>query len=114
MKPMPHKDPETRKKYHHEYHKIWYAKNKKRRRELNREYQDTIRKIIAEAKAQGCTVCGYNKCEDALDFHHSSGIKDLEISQFVVSGNKRKLMEELKKCIVVCSNCHREIHSGMM
>ena len=58
-----------------------------------------------------CSICGYNKCVDALEFHHKNP-KEKEFK--LGSGNTMSWEEyknELKKCILVCSNCHKEIHS---
>ena len=61
-----------------------------------------------------CAVCGYNKCIQAMDFHHI----EPEYKSFTLSGShcrKWKIIEEeLKKCIVLCSNCHREYHAGQI
>lgn len=64
-----------------------------------------------EYKGGRCERCGYSKCHAALDFHHlDPNEKDLE--RFTgVSIEKMKI--ELDKCILVCSNCHREIHSDL-
>lgn len=60
-----------------------------------------------------CSVCGYNKCIDALEFHH----KDPKQKEFRLgSGNTmswKEYKKELEKCILVCSNCHKEIHFNM-
>lgn len=59
-----------------------------------------------------CQVCGYNRCISALEFHHiNPKEKEMNIGSQILSWDKTK--EELKKCICVCSNCHREIHSGV-
>ena len=61
-----------------------------------------------------CNRCGYDKCVEALEFHHKDPAqKDFGISR---SGNTRgwnKIKAELDKCELVCANCHREIHSGV-
>lgn len=60
-----------------------------------------------------CKLCGYCKCNDALQFHHLDPSK----KDFAISGNhtraKHLVIEESKKCILVCSNCHVEIHDGL-
>jgi len=57
-----------------------------------------------------CVLCGYNKCVDAMHFHHLDPItKDFQISGNTISFDKMK--EELKKCILVCANCHAELHA---
>lgn len=58
-----------------------------------------------------CCVCGNNNIEH-LSFHHTS-MKDKEctISSLLTSHNKWNIIQkELEKCILVCENCHREIH----
>ena len=60
-----------------------------------------------------CSICGYNKCLDALEFHHN----DPREKEFKLgSGNTTSWKEyknEALKCILVCSNCHKEIHSKL-
>ncbi len=61
-----------------------------------------------------CIVCNYDKCIAALSFHH---IEPHE-KEFGFSSNMTKPFEilriELNKCIIVCSNCHSEIHAGLI
>ena len=61
-----------------------------------------------------CNICGYNKCSAALEFHH---INPKEKNFSIAQGANKKLideLEELQKCILVCANCHREIHQGLI
>lgn len=61
-----------------------------------------------------CKECGYNKCYSALEFHHlDPTIKEGEWSQMRKWKWERVILE-LDKCILVCANCHREIHSEMV
>jgi len=61
-------------------------------------------------KGSSCSRCGYDKCKAALHFHHL----DPSTKKFQISGNWgiswEKVKLELDKCIVVCANCHAEIH----
>jgi transcriptional regulator with XRE-family HTH domain len=63
-----------------------------------------------EYKGGECSICSYNKSINALDFHHL----DPKEKDFNLSANMSmswdKIVKELDKCILVCSNCHREIH----
>lgn len=57
-----------------------------------------------------CSICGYDKCVDALEFHHENP-KEKEFK--LGSGNTmswKDYRKEALKCILVCSNCHKEIH----
>ena len=72
------------------------------------------RELIAKAveyKGSKCSICNYNKCITALEFHHV----DPSTKLFGISdGCTRKwetMKTELDKCILVCANCHRELHS---
>lgn len=60
-----------------------------------------------------CKICGYSFYKGALDFHHlDPSEKDFTPSK----GYKKsweKLKKELDKCILLCSNCHREVHAGL-
>lgn len=60
-------------------------------------------------KGGKCELCGYNKCIDALEFHHVSEKKLLDNFVRVGALNKKR-KEELKNCMLLCANCHREIH----
>lgn len=72
-----------------------------------------IKLKAVEYKGGKCIICGYNKCVAALDFHHiDPTTKSFGIS---VTGNTRsweKVKQELDKCALLCSNCHREVESG--
>lgn len=69
---------------------------------------------LVNALGGKCCLCGYNKCLSALQFHHT----DPNQKDFAISDNAHmafeKALEEAKKCILVCANCHREIHAGLI
>lgn len=68
---------------------------------------------LVEYKGGKCEICGYNRCLDALEFHH----KDPKEKSFSISSKNIKSFDKLRseadKCILVCSNCHKEIHSDL-
>lgn len=75
-------------------------------------YRRNIKQRLIEYKGGKCQICGYNRCQEALDFHHiNQSEKDYTIS----GGTKsfETLKKEVDKCILVCANCHREIHAGI-
>lgn len=61
----------------------------------------------------GCKLCGYKKNIAALDFHHlNPETKKFKLDiRVLASTEMSKLLKEAEKCIVVCSNCHRELHN---
>lgn len=60
-----------------------------------------------------CLICGYEKCIQALEFHHLIP----EEKRFFLASNFNKkweyIVKELDKCILLCSNCHREVEYGL-
>ncbi len=73
-------------------------------------HRQKIKKRSVEYLGGECSKCGYNECIWALEFHHLNPLeKDFSVSRYqYLSWNKIKV--ELDKCILVCANCHREIH----
>lgn len=66
---------------------------------------------IDSLKTGGCVLCGYKKCLSALHFHHVLSDKETMISDV---GSFAQAKHEIKKCILVCANCHTEIHAGQI
>lgn len=74
-----------------------------------------IKAMAIEYKGGKCQICGYCKYVGALDFHHKDETKKsfgLGTNGLTRSWAKTKV--ELDKCILVCANCHREIHGGLV
>ena len=79
-----------------------YQVNNRRKRKLN----------LIEVAGGQCCLCGYHKLPDALEFHHL----DPDTKDYTISNTSYALetdLKEIKKCILVCANCHREIHKGL-
>ena len=73
-----------------------------------------IRKMSVEYKGGHCEICGYSKCNNALEFHHrDSSAKDFGISAKGYTRSWEKVKVELNKCILLCANCHREVEAGI-
>lgn len=65
-----------------------------------------------EYKGNKCEVCGYSKCIAALEFHHvDPKTKDKRFSAWRKMAWK-EVQAELDKCVLLCSNCHKEHHFG--
>lgn len=76
---------------------------------------DKRRKLLkvkaVEYKGGLCVKCGYSKCISALEFHHlDPSQKDFALSSDGHTRSWDSIKIELDKCILVCANCHREIH----
>ncbi len=65
-------------------------------------------------KGGKCIVCGYHKYIGSLDFHHlDPSEKEFNIAQ-LRSYSLSKLKKELDKCVLLCKNCHSEVHHGLV
>lgn len=99
------------------FQKEWYTKNKSKRikkvLERNTRVRKEHREYVNSIKAKGCVKCGYKKCLTAIDFHHlKSENKEMGIARATTQGwSIERLDKEISKCIVVCKNCHAEIHN---
>ena len=70
------------------------------------------RKLVEEAGGC-CSICGYNKNLAALVFHHAEADqKDFKTDMRSLSNRRfESVRQEIKKCILVCANCHAELHN---
>jgi DNA-binding Lrp family transcriptional regulator len=95
--------------------RIIYTDKERKERGVIRvvSWRQKIKKKCVDYKGGKCKICEYDKCIGALEFHHlDPNEKDFRIS----SGIKKweLVKKEIEKCILVCSNCHREIHYGLI
>ena len=79
------------------------------------ERQKRFKQQCIDWKGGKCVCCGYNKCNNALDFHHlDPNKKEFNIAQARLTSFNEEVKKELDNCTLVCSNCHREIHAGII
>lgn len=57
-----------------------------------------------------CQRCGYDKCIDAFDFHHKNPMEKDDTIKNLWGKTWPVILKEIEKCILLCSNCHRELH----
>lgn len=100
-----------------------------RRETAKKSYQKNKEKVIAAVSKRKnsykeesfewksklfCTCCGesYRRC---IEFHHlDSDKKEYDISGMMSRYPLASILQEVSKCIVVCANCHRKIHGGII
>lgn len=68
----------------------------------------TLRLKAIELKGGKCQRCGYDRCMEALEFHHTTN-KNFGISAKGYTRSWNTVKKELDLCILLCANCHREI-----
>ena len=82
---------------------------------VKRWRQNTKRRAI-EAFGGKCCICEYDKCDEALEFHHLDPTnKEFTFGQ--MRGNIKgwgTIINELRKCVMLCSCCHKEVHSPQL
>ncbi len=73
-----------------------------------------IREMALIYKGNKCTICGYSKCSRALSFHHKDpSKKKFGISMNGLTRSWTRVKAELDNCVLLCSNCHMEVHDGI-
>jgi hypothetical protein len=76
-----------------------------------KSWRKRTKELLVEYKGGCCEFCGYNKCIEALEFHHiNETTKEFALSGSTKSLEKQKV--EADKCYMLCANCHRELHAG--
>ena len=71
--------------------------------------------------APKCTLCGFDGHPSAMDLHHMEGAKEHDISVLITRvtlaptvRNTERLLTEARKCVPLCSNCHRQLHADVL
>ena len=80
-----------------------------------RNLRNSFKLKALEYKGNKCETCSYDKCIQALEFHHVDPSK--KYFSIAEKGYRRSWADvilELDKTILVCANCHREIHSQLL
>lgn len=93
-----------------------YATDHTHRSRIRKNNEKEVQKckdLLLEFKSVGCTLCP-EKEPVALDLHHlDEETKDANVSDLMRRGTK-KLIAEMNKCVVLCANCHRKVHAGIL
>ncbi len=72
-----------------------------------------LKELAIEYKGGSCQVCGYDRYQGALEFHHlNPKEKKFGIADKGYTRSWDEVKEELDKCVLVCANCHREVGFG--
>lgn len=101
---MPTNNKELQRKYRREY----YERNKESHYARNNEKRERLKDLIREAKNKPCADCNKIYPYYVMDLDHRDPLQKLfNPSKLVNHGSLSKMLAEIEKCDVVCSNCHR-------
>jgi len=89
-----------------------YYKNKDAHYKRNKITEDKLKKYADDIKMKGCTLCDEKEIS-CMDFHHLRDKSDV-VAKIIKQGSIKKLKEEIEKCVVLCANCHRKLHAGII
>lgn len=89
----------------------WYYKNREEEIERSKRQKKRLREWYFELKKDyGCSECGESH-PACIDFHHE-GEKEKSVSEMIhLMFSKDKILDEIDRCVPLCSNCHRKHHS---
>lgn len=86
--------------------------NKQTKSQIVINWRKRKKQLLVDYKGGKCQNCGYKKSIGALEFHHINS----EEKEFTISASSfsfERLKKEVDKCVLVCSNCHIEIHEQL-
>lgn len=74
-----------------------------------------VKEILVRETGGGCLICGYDRALGALHFHHvDPATKEFGIAQRGVTRSLERARAEVRKCVLLCSNCHAEVEAGLV
>lgn len=107
---MPYEDPEQQKQAQRE----WYERNRIKVVEASRKQKAKNKAWLRKLKEQPCFDCGVEYPYYVTDYHHlDPTLKTMSVGRALVTIGRKKVEEEIAKCILLCANCHREREHGI-
>ncbi len=100
------------------YHQVDSAGKTRNPRTLEARLE--LKRKLVDVAGGCCTRCGYNKSIYALDFHRTGKDKENTVSNLLMRATGKKdehlalALAEAAKCILLCANCHRELHAEQL
>jgi len=74
-----------------------------------------VKRTLIEEAGGGCRICGYGRCQQALQFHHlDPTIKAFHLGDQGQTRSLARSRAEARKCILLCANCHAEVEAGLI
>jgi hypothetical protein len=83
--------------------------------EAVKRWRKRTKQRIVDYLGGQCCICGYNRCLESLAVHHiDPAEKEFNLQSVCRNpGSWDRIENELKKCCLLCSNCHGEVHAGV-
>jgi len=75
--------------------------------------QQENKRYLVKLKGGSCSRCGYSKYMGALEFHHISPESKDPSWAGMKNWKLERVIKEVEKCLLLCSNCHREVHAEL-
>jgi len=73
-----------------------------------------VKQILVEEAGGRCRLCGYDGSPVALEFHHlDPREKEFGVASRGVARSLNRVRAEVRKCVLLCSNCHAEVEAGI-
>jgi transcription elongation factor Elf1 len=113
---MPYANKQTMLEYQRRWNKKYYKENTDAEKKRIFGRRKEIAEWLTEYKSHlECIKCG-ERTTVCLDFHHiDQSTKDRSVALSIRWGwGKERIKKEIQKCIVLCSNCHRKLHAGLI
>jgi hypothetical protein len=74
-----------------------------------------VKRTLVEEAGGRCVVCGYSRCQQALQFHHRDpASKEFHLGHQGQSRSLARSRAEAQKCVLLCANCHAEVEAGLV
>jgi hypothetical protein len=89
-----------------DYLKEHYNKNKNYYKNKASVFREKAKEKVRQLKNQPCLDCGVSYPYYVMDFDHLEN-KEFNISTAINNMSYEKVLAEIQKCEIICSNCHR-------
>jgi 5-methylcytosine-specific restriction endonuclease McrA len=87
---------------------------KKCRSEAVARRRKKVKRQLVEEAGGRCVLCGYDRCVEALEFHHRDPAKkSFGLAHRGITRSIAEVRKEAEKCVLLCSNCHSEVERGV-
>lgn len=74
-----------------------------------------VKRTLVEEAGGKCRICGYSRCQRALQFHHlDPATKKFHLGQGGAARSMARSRAEARKCVLLCANCHSEVEAGLV